>query len=64
MYIMHRIVNSLLGRTFMADAQQRGPGRSAGHPAGTQQALAFVLSVIYAGLAGGLYAGCGALPGP
>ncbi|OLL28709.1 branched-chain amino acid ABC transporter permease [Burkholderia sp. SRS-W-2-2016] len=64
MWLMHRIVNSLLGRTFMAIRNSDGLAQSLGINLMRNKVLAFVLSVIYAGLAGGLYAGAVRFLGP
>ncbi|NYH17040.1 branched-chain amino acid transport system permease protein [Paraburkholderia bryophila] len=56
-WLMHRIVNSLLGRTFMAIRNSDGLAQSLGIDLMRNKVLAFVLSVVYAGFAGGLYAG-------
>ncbi|HYR25202.1 MAG TPA: branched-chain amino acid ABC transporter permease, partial [Aquabacterium sp.] len=56
-YLMHRIVNSLLGRSFVAVRNSEALAEALGIPLMRTKRLAFVLSVIYAGLAGGLYAG-------
>ncbi|NLD67773.1 MAG: branched-chain amino acid ABC transporter permease [Limnobacter sp.] len=56
-WLMHRIVDSLLGRTFMAIRNSDELAEALGIPLMRNKVLAFVLSVFYAGLAGGLYAG-------
>lgn len=56
-YVMHRIVHSLLGRSFVAVRNSEGLAEALGIPLMRTKRMAFVLSVIYAGLAGGLYAG-------
>ncbi|RZF26966.1 branched-chain amino acid ABC transporter permease [Paraburkholderia sp. UYCP14C] len=63
-WLMHRIVNSLLGRTFMAIRNSDGLAQSLGIDLMRNKVLAFVLSVVYAGLAGGLYAGAVRFLGP
>lgn len=57
MWFMHRIVNSLLGRTFMAIRNGDELAEALGINLMRNKVLAFMLSVFYAGLAGGLYAG-------
>jgi len=63
-WLMHRIVDSLLGRTFMAIRNSDGLAQSLGINLMRNKVLAFVLSVVYAGLAGGLYAGSVRFLGP
>ena len=63
-YIMHRIVHSLLGRSFVAVRNSEALAEALGIPLARTKRLAFVLSVIYAGLAGGLYAGVVRFLGP
>ncbi len=55
-WVMHRIVTSLLGRTFMAIRNSDELAESLGINLMRNKLLAFMLSVFYAGLAGGLYA--------
>ena len=55
--VMQRIVRSILGRSFMAVRNGEALAEALGIPLMRTKRLAFVLSVIYAGLAGGLYAG-------
>lgn len=57
LWIMHRIVGSLLGRTFIAVRNGDDLAESLGINLMRNKLLAFVLSVFYAGTAGGLYAG-------
>jgi branched-chain amino acid transport system permease protein len=64
MWAMRRIVNSLLGRTFMAIRNSDELAERWASTWHAQQALAFMLSVFYAGLAGGLYAGYVRFLGP
>jgi len=64
MWIMHRIVNSLLGRTFMAIRNGDDLAQSLGINLMRNKLLAFMLSVFFAGLAGGLYAGYVRFLGP
>ncbi|HTN65779.1 MAG TPA: branched-chain amino acid ABC transporter permease [Burkholderiaceae bacterium] len=63
-WIMHRIVNSLLGRTFMAIRNGDELAEALGINLMRNKVLAFMLSVFYAGLAGGLYAGYVRFLGP
>lgn len=61
---MHAIVTSLLGRTFMAIRNSEDLAESLGIPLMRNKLLAFMLSVFYAGIAGGLYAGFVRFIGP
>jgi len=63
-WIMHRIVSSLLGRTFMAIRNGDELAEAIGINLMRNKVLAFMLSVFYAGLAGGLYAGYVRFLGP
>ncbi|AEG92310.1 branched-chain amino acid ABC transporter permease [Ramlibacter tataouinensis] len=63
-WVMHRIVTSLLGRTFMAIRNGDELAESLGINLMRNKLLAFMLSVFYAGLAGGLYAGFVRFLGP
>ena len=63
-WVMHRIVNSLLGRTFMAIRNSDELAESLGINLMRNKVVAFMLSVFYAGLAGGLYAGFVRFLGP
>jgi branched-chain amino acid transport system permease protein len=63
-WVMHRIVTSLLGRTFMAIRNSDELAESLGINLMRNKILAFMLSVFYAGLAGGLYAGFVRFLGP
>ncbi len=63
-WVMHRIVRSLLGRTFMAIRNGDDLAESLGINLMRNKVLAFMLSVFYAGLAGGLYAGFVRFLGP
>ena len=63
-WVMHRIVNSLLGRTFVAIRNSEELAQSLGINLMRNKLLAFMLSVFYAGLAGGLYAGFVRFLGP
>ena len=64
LWVMHRIVRSLLGRTFMAIRNGDDLAESLGINLMRNKLLAFMLSVFYAGLAGGLYAGFVRFLGP
>lgn len=64
MWIMHRIVTSLLGRTFMAIRNGDDLAQALGINLMRNKLLAFMLSVFFAGLAGGLYAGYVRFLGP
>lgn len=64
MFVMHRIVDSLLGRTFMAIRNGEALAEALGIDLMRNKLLAFMLSVFYAGLAGGLYAGFVRFLGP
>jgi len=63
-FVMHRIVTSLLGRTFMAIRNGEALAEALGIELMRNKLLAFMLSVFYAGLAGGLYAGFVRFLGP
>lgn len=63
-WVMHRIVTSLLGRTFMAIRNGDELAEALGIDLMRNKLLAFMLSVFYAGLAGGLYAGFVRFLGP
>jgi branched-chain amino acid transport system permease protein len=63
-WVMHRIVHSLLGRTFMAIRNGDDLAEALGINLQYNKILAFMLSVFYAGLAGGLYAGFVRFLGP
>jgi branched-chain amino acid transport system permease protein len=56
-FLMSRIVNSLLGRAFMAVRNGDMLAEALGVDLMRTKTLSFVLSVIYAGFAGALYAG-------
>ena len=64
MFFMHRIVSSLLGRTFVAIRNGEALAEALGINLMRNKLLAFMLSVFYAGLAGGLYAGFVRFLGP
>lgn len=63
-WIMSRIVRSLVGRTFVAIRNGEELAQSLGIDLMRNKLLAFVLSVFYAGMAGGLYAGFVRFLGP
>jgi branched-chain amino acid transport system permease protein len=63
-WIMHRIVTSLLGRTFVAIRNSDELAESLGINLMRNKLLSFMLSVFYAGLSGGLYAGFVRFLGP
>jgi branched-chain amino acid transport system permease protein len=64
LWVMHRIVNSLLGRTFMAIRNGDDLAQALGINLMRNKLLAFMLSVFFSGLAGGLYAGYVRFLGP
>jgi branched-chain amino acid transport system permease protein len=63
-FFMHRIVKSLLGRTFMAIRNSDELAESLGINLQRNKLLSFLLSVFYAGVAGALYAGFVRFLGP
>jgi branched-chain amino acid transport system permease protein len=63
-FVMHRIASSLLGRTFVAIRNGEALAEALGINLMRNKLLAFMLSVFYAGLAGGLYAGFVRFLGP
>jgi len=63
-WLMHRIATSLLGRTFMAIRNSDSLAEALGIDLMRTKLLAFLLSVAYAGVAGGLYAGFVRFLGP
>jgi branched-chain amino acid transport system permease protein len=63
-WVMHRIVRSLMGRTFVAIRNGDDLAEAIGIDLMRNKLLAFLLSVFYAGLAGGLYAGFVRFLGP
>lgn len=63
-FVMARITNSLLGRTFVAIRNGDALAEALGIDLMRNKLLAFMLSVFYAGLAGGLYAGFVRFLGP
>jgi branched-chain amino acid transport system permease protein len=64
LWIMHRIVHSLLGRTFVAIRNGDHLAQALGINLMRNKLLAFMLSVFFSGLAGGLYAGYVRFLGP
>jgi branched-chain amino acid transport system permease protein len=64
LWLMHRIVSSLLGRAFMAIRNGEDLAETLGINLMRTKVLAFVLSTGYAGLAGALYAGFVRFLGP
>ncbi|WP_179404493.1 branched-chain amino acid ABC transporter permease [Burkholderia guangdongensis] len=64
MWLMRRIVDSLLGRTFIAIRNSEHLAQSLGINLMRNKLLAFLISTFYAGLAGGLYAGFVRFLGP
>jgi len=63
-FVMHRITSSLLGRTFVAIRNGDALAEALGINLMRNKLLAFMLSVFYAGMAGGLYAGFVRFLGP
>ena len=57
LFVMDRIVRSILGRAFMAIRNGEDLAEALGVPLMRTKVLAFVISTFYAGLAGALYAG-------
>jgi len=64
LWITHRIVRSLLGRTFIAIRNGDELAQALGIDLMRNKLLAFMLSVFFAGMAGGLYAGYVRFIGP
>ena len=64
MWVMRRITRSLLGRTFEAIRNSDELAEALGINLMRNKTLAFMLSVFYAGMAGGLYAGFVRFIGP
>jgi branched-chain amino acid transport system permease protein len=64
LWVMHRIVHSLLGRTFVAIRNGDDLAQALGINLMRNKLLSFMLSVFFAGLAGGLYAGYVRFLGP
>jgi branched-chain amino acid transport system permease protein len=63
-WAMQRVVRSLLGRTFMAIRNSEELAESLGINLMRNKVIAFMLSVFYAGMSGGLYAGFVRFLGP
>jgi branched-chain amino acid transport system permease protein len=63
-WAMHRIVNSLLGRTYIAIRNDEALAEALGIHVMRNKVVAFMISVFYAGVAGGLYAGFVRFIGP
>lgn len=63
-WAMRRIVNSLLGRTFVAIRNSEALAEALGIPLMRNKLTSFLLSVLYAGWAGALYAGFVRFLGP
>ncbi len=63
-FVMRRIVNSLLGRAFMAVRNSEGLAEALGVRLMRTKLTAFILSTFYAGIAGALYAGFVRFLGP
>jgi branched-chain amino acid transport system permease protein len=64
MWLMHRIVDSLLGHTFVAIRNSENLAQALGIDLMSNKLLAFLISTFYAGIAGGLYAGFVRFLGP
>ncbi len=64
LFVMGRIVRSLLGRAFIAIRNGEDLAETLGIPLMRTKVLAFVISTIYAGFAGALYAGLVRVLGP
>ncbi len=64
LFVMDRIVHSILGRAFVAIRNGEGLAESLGIPLMRTKVTAFVLSTAYAGYAGALYAGFVQFIGP
>ncbi|WP_019561489.1 MULTISPECIES: branched-chain amino acid ABC transporter permease [Caldimonas] len=64
LWAMHRIVHSLVGRSFVAVRNSEDLAEALGLHLMRTKLTAFVLSVVYAGWAGGLYAGFVRFLGP
>ena len=64
LFLMDRIVHSLLGRAFMAIRQGEALAESLGVPLMRTKVTAFVISTAYAGYAGALFAGVVRFIGP
>lgn len=63
-WVMKRITGSLLGRTFMAIRNGDDLAEALGIPLMRNKLIAFLISVLYAGWAGALYAGFVRFVGP
>lgn len=63
-FVMNRIVNSLIGRAFMAVRNSEDLAEALGINLMRTKVLSFVLSTFFAGLAGALYAGFVRFLGP
>jgi branched-chain amino acid transport system permease protein len=63
-WLMHRIVSSLLGRTFIAIRNSEDLAEALGINLMRNKILAFMISTFYAGIAGALYAGYVRFLGP
>ncbi|WP_321889881.1 branched-chain amino acid ABC transporter permease [Paraburkholderia bannensis] len=64
MWLMHRIVHSLVGHTFVAIRNSEHLAQALGIDLMRNKMLAFLISTFYAGIAGGLYAGFVRFLGP
>jgi branched-chain amino acid transport system permease protein len=64
LFVMDRIVHSLLGRAFVAIRNGEGLAEALGIPLMRTKVTAFVISTAYAGYAGGLFAGFVRFIGP
>lgn len=64
LFVMRRIVNSLLGRTFVAIRNSEDLAEALGIDLMRNKILAFVISTFYAGVSGALYAGYVRFLGP
>lgn len=64
LWTLHRIVGSLIGRSFIAVRNSEDLAEALGINLMRTKVLAFVLSTFYAGIAGGLYAGFVQFLGP
>ncbi len=64
LFVMQRIVSSLLGRTFIAIRNSEDLAEALGIDLMRNKVLAFVISTFYAGVAGALYAGYVRFLGP
>ncbi len=64
LFLMHRIVTSLLGRTFIAIRNSEELAEALGINLMRNKVLSFVLSTFFAGIAGGMFAGFVRFIGP